>query len=292
MDEGTWARLVARVARGECTPFLGAGAAAATLPVGSAFAGELAAKYSIPATGPLDLALVTQYASVGVDDPMAAKDDVVARIEGAELPDFADPAEPHSVLASLPLPVYLTTNYDHFLEAALQHHGKSAASEICRWNRLLQEDDLLGSRFDDDGYRPTVAEPVVYHLHGDVSYRQSMVLTEDDYLAFLVNLQRNRDLLPPVIRRALTASALLFVGYSLRDWTFRVIFHGMVLGVEETVQTPGVAVQLPPDDWELSFQTELLRRRNIRAYWGTAAEFMAELGDRYRSHAGAPPRTP
>ena len=39
--------------------------------------------------------------------------------------------------------------------------------------------------------------PVVFHLHGHLGLAESLVLTEDDYLDFLVSISRNDDLIPP-----------------------------------------------------------------------------------------------
>ena len=54
------------------------------------------------------------------------------------------------------------------------------------------------------------------------------MLTEDDYIDFLVRVSGDPNLLPPVIQEALASKMLLFVGFSLADWTFRVIFGGLL----------------------------------------------------------------
>ena len=49
-----------------------------------------------------------------------------------------------------------------------------------------------------------------------------MVLTENDYIEYLVRLGRDpKKMPPPLIRMALARSILLFVGYSLEDITLR-----------------------------------------------------------------------
>ena len=40
-----------------------------------------------------------------------------------------------------------------------------------------------------------------------------MVLTEDDYFDYLIGVTRNRELIPPAVRRALADTALLFLGF-------------------------------------------------------------------------------
>jgi hypothetical protein len=52
-------------------------------------------------------------------------------------------------------------------------------------------------------------------LHGYFDVPKTMVLTESDYLDFMVRLQEKVPILPPEITIAVTTNALLFVGYSL-----------------------------------------------------------------------------
>jgi hypothetical protein len=116
---------------------------------------------------------------------------ILELLDKAEKPfNFNDPDEPLNVLAKLPLPVYITTNYDDLLFRAIEHHGNAvgrrAAIEICRWNsRIAFQPSLFkrGSKFN-----PTGHTPVIYHLHGHRSVLDSIVLTEDDYLDFLVTM--------------------------------------------------------------------------------------------------------
>ena len=132
-------------------------------------------------------------------------------------PDFDAPNEPHGVLADLPIPVYMTTNYDHFMTAALRARAKSPRREICRWNTspaVRGEARVLDA---GSGYVPSAAAPVVYHLHGHFEVPESIVLTEDDYLDFLVAVSRDEALLPHEIQRALAGTSLLFVDYRLSD---------------------------------------------------------------------------
>ena len=75
-----------------------------------------------------------------------------------------------------------------------------------------------------------------------------MVLTEDDYLAFLVEISTDNSerMLPSAIRNALASTSLLFVGYSLSDWDFRVLFRGLMGSLGRTLGMTSIAVQLDP----------------------------------------------
>ena len=94
------------------------------------------------------------------------------------------------------------------------------------------------------GFVPTPASPVVFHLHGRLSVPESLVLTEDDYLDFLVTVSRDQKLLPHQIKRAMAGASLLFIGYRLADWNFRVLHRGLVMAGEPSLRRLSVTVQL------------------------------------------------
>ena len=193
-----------------------------TLPLGSDVATRWAGQHAYPLDDAYDLARVAQYVGVHADDAMFPKDLITE-----ELKDFGPAGlqrrdEPHAVLAALPLPIYMTTNYDDFMSAALRHAGKEPRREICRWNASPAVREWPTHLGDEDGLPPSPANPIVYHLHGHLDVPESIVLTEDDYLDFLVAVSRDEGLLPHQIQRALAGTSLLFVGYRLSDWDFRV----------------------------------------------------------------------
>jgi hypothetical protein len=284
LEDGDWDVLLRRIKDGKCTPFLGAGVNAGVLPLGADIARKWAAQYHYPLDDTWDLARVAQFLAVRRRDGMFPKEEVVKALDDAAQPDFSASGLPHGVLADLPLPVYMTTNYDDFMAGALRSRQKTPQTEVCRWNSVLKQE---ASAFDSPGgFRPTVNNPLVYHLHGHRDRTESLVLTEDDYLDFLVNISRDQNLLPARIQQALAGASLLFVGYRLADWNFRVIFRGLVTQMESPLRRMSVAVQLPPDadDAERAAQkylTEYYEDIKVRVYWGTATEFIEELRCRW-----------
>src|SRR5438093_2102960 len=88
-----WNLLVSRIESGSCTPFLGAGAAAATLPLGAEVARRWAAEYAYPLADAADLARVAQFVAVH-DDPMAPKELLSAELKRHAPPDFNSDDEP------------------------------------------------------------------------------------------------------------------------------------------------------------------------------------------------------
>jgi hypothetical protein len=176
------------------------------------------------------------------------------------------------------------------MELALEHVERPCKREICRWN---DADDLsdIPSVFDD-GYEPSTEEPIVFHLHGSYQIPRSMVLTESDYLEFLIKFATEATFLPPPIRKALAGTSLMFVGYSLNDYNFRVLFRGINGSITRNLQYGCVAVQLPPEGRSkkeraaaqeyIHHYLERIHNVKVQVYWGDATNFMGELMDRWR----------
>ena len=284
MLDSDWQLLMRRIAKGACTPFLGAGACYGTLPLGSDVAARWASEHDYPLEDRTDLARVAQYVGVHTGDSMYPKELISEELAELAPPDFSAENEPHAVLASLPLPIYLTTNYDDFMVAALRRAGKEPRQDFCRWNTspvILHEPSHLGN-----GLLPSAANPIVYHLHGHLGIPESLVLTEDDYLDFLVAVSRDDGLLPPQIQRALAGASLLFVGYRLSDWDFRVIHRGLVMAGEPSLRRLSVTVQLPREDPARHYLDQYFKAMNVRVFWGNANDFMSELRTRWQAFRG------
>ena len=76
------------------------------------------------------------------DNEVTPKNIVSRQLERIQVPDFSleeNKDTPYAVLADLNAPVYITTNYDLFMEEALRSKGKNPVSEFCVWNKALEE---------------------------------------------------------------------------------------------------------------------------------------------------------
>lgn len=286
-----WKVLVDSVRKGECTPLLGAGACVPTLPTGSQLARELASEFHYPLADHEDLARVTQFLALSSGDVKFPKQEILERIRKCGYPDFSG-SEPHHALASMPLPVYLTTNYDDFMVRALGDAGKEPRRDYCRWRPDLTTQPTVWQ--NEPAYKPAVASPLVYHLHGCDALAESLVTTEDDYLEFIYNIaksgsmtktvDRTWEIFPPSVMRAISTTCLLFLGYRLADWNFRVIFRWLVLSLHKMQTRLKVAVQLVPGEDTALQQAgqEYLNRYfkdmfDVVVFWGTAQDFVGEL---------------
>src|SRR5205809_377641 len=132
-EEDDWTVLLQRIKLGRCLPFIGAGASYPTLKLGGQIAEEWAGTHDYPLPDVHDLARVAQYLAVRFD-PTFPKGKMHDQLAGSRSPDFSEADEPHAVLADLPLKIYVTTNYDDFMVAALQSRKRAPFRDYCRWS--------------------------------------------------------------------------------------------------------------------------------------------------------------
>ena len=292
LTEVDWDLLIGRIRDGKCTPFLGAGASVGVIPLAGTIARQWADKYDYPLPDRGNLIQVAQFLAVQAQESTFPKTQL-KRLVGDVTPDFNRPTEIHSVLARLPLPIYITTNYDDFMFQALSLVDKKPVAELCRWNKRLPEStnssaEIRKSAFDEGSeFALSPETPVVFHLHGSFTEPDSMVLTEDDYLDFLINVGDDRRLLPHPIEKAFVQTSLLFLGYRLADANFRVVFRSLVNYLQRNFTRAHVSVQLAPDglsneqrDKALAYLDSYFKELKIRVYWGTCEEFAEDLTQR------------
>lgn len=231
-------------------------------------------------------------------------------------PEGAD--DPYAVLAELPMSLYVSTQPWNLLAEALRDAGTDPQVELCRWKglesgdlwdgdpvidsadwafqvaddpdqrRSLEEAGWPTSVFDrEPGYRPSTDRPMVYHLFGHHARPRSLVITEDDYFDFLIGVTRDKDLVPVSVRRAFADSSLMFLGFRLDEWDFRVLFRSIVNQEgDRRSEHPHVAVQIDPEEGR-SMEPERARRyldkyfqsSNVTIYWGSTESFLKELRD-------------
>jgi hypothetical protein len=203
-----------------------------------------------------------------------------------------DPQEPGKILAQLPLPIYITTNLDNLIGGALVEAGKDPQILLCPWNEYVEQAESIFDREPD--YYPTPERPLVYHLFGRLAEPDSIVLTEDDYFDFLIGVTGNKDLIPPVVRRALADSSLLFLGYQMDDWNFRVLFRSILSkqGGGRRDRYAHIAAQIEPEEGRILspdrarqyLENYFSKGADISIFWGSAQDFLTELFRRWKEN--------
>jgi len=135
LEEDYWQFLLESINDQTCTPIIGPGIYSETFPFKSLIQ-DWSASIEYPFSDVKSLPLAAQFRSLkfGAIEP---KGKIIKRIEQLAVPDFTNLNEPHQILASLPLPYYITTNYDDFIFKALQFHKKNPRRDLCRWDDPL-----------------------------------------------------------------------------------------------------------------------------------------------------------
>lgn len=261
-----------------------------------------------------DLAKVAQFVSIEQDRKsahQAVQAELVRALKGrqepaageqaGELPKLLDAVvearaaredDPYRALAKLPAKIYVSASPETLLFKTIKAAGKNPQPLFCRW-RATRNNTPQEPRPKQP---PTPEAPLVYHVFGVFHEPDSLVLTEDDFFDFVIATSTYK-LMPMVVRGSLTDSALLFLGFRLDDWTFRVLFR-LIMNLEGSAgmrKYSHVGVQVSPEEHSLA-DVERARRYleryfgsdrggglsepPITLYWGSPADFLAELGRR------------
>ena len=308
-----WESLLRRIHEGKCTPIIGDGLLESSVGSTREIAQNWAEEYRFPmqAHARGELPQVAQYLMYKYD-PGFLYDTLESYLIGelkkrfgdelpADLPPANDldtllkqvvshqaqsnPNEPHRILAKLPFKVYITTNPDSVLKHSLEVENKDPHVEVCPWNTYE-----MGAPPEYQG-TPSVEKPVVFHLFGQLSDPDSLVLTEDNYFDYLIGVTRNTRLIPETILGSQARTQLLFLGFQMDDWNFRVLLKSLRRpGKRASRIYEHVAVQIDPDEDRLLNPTrarQFLEKyfgaetNRIGIYWGSAEQFLTELRDRW-----------
>jgi hypothetical protein len=309
----TFAALVSQIGDRACTPVLGSTIAEALLPSRETIARHWADRWQMPiarhARG--DLAKVAQYLRVRTSPETPRTElrrfvltEFRERLSGQvpeelfrpeRLPELVHEItrqsqqgsgpNPYQILAGLDLPVYVTTAWTGLLEYALVEAGKQPIVRSFPWQA---DRDVEGPLVFDPNDRD---RPLVYHLFGRIEDLESVVLTEDDYFAWMTAWISRGDLIPNAIRAALTSRSLLFLGYGLYDWEFRVLFHGIKSfpGSFRLRNFLHVGVQLRPEDNQdidpeaaQDYLESYFTEDRMHIYWGQSQRFLEEVQRRMK----------
>lgn len=279
--------------KGRVIPFFGAGASlnrdlssqpsspgrTAFMPTSHELASYLARKTEFPSGEPVDLATVAQYYSL-----VGGRTPLYRELHSIFDRDF--PLAPiHTFLAGINQPLLIiTTNYDDLIEQAFHRQGKPIDVVIHTTdpelgNRILWQPhgvdapvEISPNKLDID----VRAVTVIYKMHGTVDRRlparDQYVITEDDYIDFLVRMTKNKAI-PAIFAEPFQSSHFLFLGYSLRDWNLRVILSRIQNELRRPTDIVSWGVQHNPSLMELRFW----QKRGVEIYNIPLNQFVGEL---------------
>lgn len=204
-----------------------------------------------------------------------------------------DPDDPYRVVAALDATVFVTTAWTGLLQAALEAAGKRPFTLTFPWSPGFK------GWSKDESYRswargytnqqPTVQEPLVYHLFGRLEEPASLVLTQDDYFDWLTAWTEAQPLprvIPPRVKSAFSTNSLLFLGYFLDDWDFRVVFQSIRGYVLQPPRNGHIGVQMRPrgqivePEAAQRYLESYFDSDNIDIFWMSTASFVQEMHKR------------
>lgn len=159
------------------------------------------------------------------------------------------------MLAALPFRAIITTNFDPLLEEALSDHDKEPT--------VLVYDKRRHEPTRDFPEEATEKTPFVFKIHGslEVPYRESIVITDEDYIQFIQRMSDPRPSypIPPSLMTYIGKWPMLFVGYSLRDYNLRLLLRTLLWTID-------------PANRQLSFAVDYKPDKLIERVWGVGRE--------------------
>lgn len=145
-------------------------------------------------------------------------------------------------LAKLPFKLIITTNYDQLFETSLAEADPPKSPLVGVYNK---EERFLTTDYAESSEK----EPFVYKLHGDIKKPESVVITDEDYIHFVMrmSIQNEYHPVPETFRFYFKKWPTLFVGYSLLDYNLRLLFKTLYWSIDESKQKPRYSVDPYPD---------------------------------------------
>jgi hypothetical protein len=228
-EESALAEIAESVRAGQCILFLGAGVhhappragfvypAAHRPPMGSALSRALATDSEFERTFPNESVTNLQRVALYYER-QRSRSALTSRIR-TEVHENRRPSPILRALARMNFPLIITTNYDQLFERALELEQKQARVSVYSPDRFTMTRD----------YTPAPAQPFLFKIHGDIDHPDSLVITDEDYIQFVMRMT-DRDPFNPVPETFvyhLKRWPTLFLGYSLMDYNLRLLFKSL-----------------------------------------------------------------
>ena len=154
-----------------------------------------------------------------------------------------EPSPMLRMLADLQFPLVITTNYDQLYEQSLDLRAAEMGLSPGLYDVSIYSANNLGQeRLEtlDCAMNPDPQRPFILKIHGDVSRPESIVITDEDYIQFVLRMSDTKPFHPfgQNVLAYLMKWPILFIGYSLMDYNLRLLF--------KTLRWRKDAAQIPP----------------------------------------------
>jgi hypothetical protein len=243
--------VAAAVAQGKCILFLGAGVHspppddsayaypdAERPPLGAALSRRLAKRCDVATRFPKESVDNLQRMSLFFETEKGRKR-LVEEIRDAVQTE-KQPSPLLRALAELDFRLVITTNFDRLFERALIDVGKDPQVSIYSPDSNDPTEDYE---------EPNSLAPFLFKIHGDVNEPESLVVTDEDYIQFVLRMSDKApyDPVPLTLRFYLMKWTTLFVGYSLVDYNLRLLFKTLRWRIDKAKIPDTYSVDLHPD---------------------------------------------
>jgi hypothetical protein len=205
----------------------------------------------------------------------------------------------HDLLARMALQqpmAIITTNYDDLTELALVERGVPFDLFVVAIDRPAAEARVQGATLfrpaGQDELKPVTGEQellevgidsgevrlrrtVLFKIHGHIGRTRktddTFVITEEDYVSFLGRMGSGNSVIPADLVNLMQSRTLLFLGYGLRDWNFRVLLDRLTRMRLQAIRSYAIAYDIDPAEGRLWDQ------RNVKVFAADLNEFVPLL---------------
>ena len=260
------------VASGKCILFMGAAVHSAPPedsvyvypeterpPIGSALSRRLAANSDfakdMPDEDVRSLQRVAQYFELAKERSNLVKEIKDAVVTGKR------PSPVVRALAELNFPIVITTNYDRLFETALREVAGNPKDPFVSHYQTNENVATVDFPYDEEF---SAARPFVFKMHGDIEHPESIVITDEDYIHFILRMSNSGvyDPIPKTLQVQFKRWPTLFIGYSLKDYNLRVLFRTLRWKVDRAGFPRTYSIDLYPDPL-------------IKTVWGDRGRFVS-----------------
>lgn len=152
-------------------------------------------------------------------------------------------------LADLDFPIVITTNYDNLYEQAVEKQRGNGNGPGPYDLSVYNPNYSAKIRTLDCADTPDPNRPFILKVHGDIRKPESIVITEEDYIQFVLRMSDKQPHHPvgKNVLAYLNKWTTLFIGYRLTDYNLRLLFKTLRWKMDPAQIPPTYAVDIDPD---------------------------------------------
>jgi SIR2-like domain len=243
--------------------------------------------------------LVSSWVEHGTGDRPRLRSKLRAYLANERKPLPTNPLHDLLALVAQQRPMaIITTNYDDLIELALIKQNVPFDLFVIAIDRPSTEERAQGitlfRRDGQDELKPVIADrelldfevdagevrlkrTVLFKIHGHIGRMRrtddTFVITEEDYVSFLGRMSLESSVIPADLVNLMQSRTLLFLGYSLHDWNFRVLLDRVNRLRNLAIRSYAIASDIDPAE------SRLWDKRNVAVFRTDLNLFVPRLHD-------------